>query len=84
MTARILDQKVGELLVFSEQVECATEILHNGKLSQLLIAQMQQGKTGTAIYVCDPEYIGQYADFEKEISAEIPTSQHLDPKTIFA
>ena len=53
---RIGDHKIGTLEIFSEQRKCANDILdcferHGGP--PLLIAQMQQGKTGTAICVID-------------------------------
>jgi hypothetical protein len=51
---KIFDTKIGSLPIFHEQVECANNILkifdkHGGP--PILIAEMQQGKTGVAIAV---------------------------------
>lgn len=48
--------KIGELLVYKEQVRCAhkiIEVFSSQCKPPLLIAQMQQGKTGTVICVID-------------------------------
>lgn len=52
----ISSKKIGELVVYQEQVRCAQKILQvfeAGGGPPLLVAQMQQGKTGTMICVID-------------------------------